>query len=148
MNRPISELECLFIHVSSPTGKSPNPSQTHCRPELASYHTSWSSLNRLVLLFFVVMVVISKCNWLPTKIDDATLEKFVKSGHLDSKEVIGWRTAPGELIPNPADGEVVIFTDYLERGFKPRRSKFFRDVLHFLNVHPQDLGPNSISNLC
>ena len=42
----------------------------------------------------------------------------------------------------------MIFTDYLERGFKLPGSKFFRDVLHFLNVHPQDLGPSSISNLC
>ncbi|KAI4987050.1 hypothetical protein ZWY2020_019850 [Hordeum vulgare] len=76
------------------------------------------------------------------------LEKFVKAGLLDSKETIGWRTAPGELTPNPAPGEVVILTDYLERGFKPPGSKFFWDFLHFLNLHPQDLGPNSISNLC
>ena len=62
-------------------------------------------------------MAISKCNWLPTKTDDATLEKFVKAGLLDNKETIGWRTASCELIPNPAAGEVVIFTDYLERGF-------------------------------
>ena len=93
-------------------------------------------------------MTITKCDWLPTKVDDATLEKYVEAGLLDSKEIIGWRTAPGELIPNPGPGEVVIFTDYLERGFKPPGSKFFRDALHFLNLHPQDLGPNSITNLC
>ena len=98
--------------------------------------------------FFVVMVSISKCNWLPTKINDAFVEKYVKAGYLDRKEVVGWRTAPGEVTPNPAEGEVVVFVDHLERGFKPPGSMFFRDALHFLNVHPQDLGPNSINNLC
>lgn len=34
------------------------------------------------------------------------------------------------------------------RGFSPPGSKFFRDVLHFFKLHPQDNGPNSISSIC
>lgn len=94
------------------------------------------------------MGTISKCNWLPTKVNDAYLDNFVKTGNLDPKEVIGWRTTFGETIPQPAEGEVVVFADHLEQGFKPPGSKFFRDALHFFQLHPQDLGPNSISNLC
>ena len=50
--------------------------------------------------------------------------------------------------PNPKDGEVIVFTDHMNRGFSPPDSKFFREVLHFFKLHPQDNGPNSISNIC
>lgn len=33
-------------------------------------------------------------------------------------------------------------------GFSPPESKFLRDVLHFFQLHPQDIGPNSVSNIC
>ena len=55
---------------------------------------------------------------------------------------------PDEERPNPKDGEVIVFTDHMNQGFSPPSSKFFRDVLHFFKLHPQDLGPNSISNIC
>jgi hypothetical protein len=48
----------------------------------------------------------------------------------------------------PQQGEVVVFADHLHRGFCPPGSKFFCDVLNFFNLRPQDLGPNSITNLC
>ena len=50
--------------------------------------------------------------------------------------------------PQPKDGEVIVFTDHMNRGFSPPGSKFFREVLHFFKLHPQDIGPNSISNIC
>ena len=50
--------------------------------------------------------------------------------------------------PRPKDGEVIIFTDHMNRGFSPPDSKFFRDVLHFFKLRPQDIGYNSISNIC
>ena len=34
------------------------------------------------------------------------------------------------------------------RGFSPPGSKFFRDVLHFFKIHPQDIDPNFVSNIC
>ena len=43
---------------------------------------------------------------------------------------------------------MIVFTDHMIRGFSPPGSKFFRDVLHFLQLHPQDIGPNSVSNIC
>jgi len=55
---------------------------------------------------------------------------------------------PVEERRQPKAGEVIIFTDHMNRGFSPHDSKFFRDVLHFFKLHPQDLGPNSISNIC
>lgn len=69
-------------------------------------------------------------------------------GLLASKEEIGWQAALGEKQTQPAGGEVVVFVDHLQRGFSPPGSKFFRDALHFYHLHPQDLAPNSISNMC
>ena len=46
------------------------------------------------------------------------------------------------------EGEVIVFTDHMSRGLAPPGSKFFRDVLHFFDLRPQDIGPNSVSNIC
>ena len=60
-----------------------------------------------------------------------------------------WRAPnPDEERPQPKDDEVIVFTDHMNRGFSPPGSKFFRDVLHFFQLHPQDIGPNSVSNIC
>ena len=93
------------------------------------------------------MGAVFKSDWLPTKVDDAVLANYVKAGCLDPQDVIGWRTGLGEDLPNPKEGEIVVFVEHLERGFKPPGSKFLRDALNFMNVRLQDLGPNSISNL-
>ena len=55
---------------------------------------------------------------------------------------------PTEEKHQPKDGEVVVFTDHMNRGFSPPGLKFFRDVLHFFDLRPQDIGPNSVSNIC
>ena len=36
----------------------------------------------------------------------------------------------------------------MNRGISPPSSKFFRDVLHFFDLRPQDIRPNSVSNIC
>ena len=55
---------------------------------------------------------------------------------------------PEEEFPQPKEGEVVVFMDHMNWGFSPPGSKFFGDVLHFFDLHPQDIGPNSVSNSC
>jgi hypothetical protein len=50
--------------------------------------------------------------------------------------------------PEPKESEVIVFADHVKQGFSPPGSKFFRDVLHFFQLHPQDIGPNSVSNIC
>ena len=89
------------------------------------------------------------CNWIPSTVTKSKLAEFVKSGHLPKREVMSYRVPnPSEEIPQPKDGEVVVFTDHMNRGFAPPGSKFFRDVLNFFDLRPQDIGPNSVSNLC
>ena len=76
------------------------------------------------------------------------MNDYKDQGFLSDTEAATCRVPTGERIPEPRTGEVIIFRDHLLRGFSPPGSKFFRDALHFYNLHTQDLGPNSISNLC
>ena len=82
------------------------------------------------------------------QVSKVILRDYEEHGFLPHQNMVAWRVILGEEIPKPEEGEVVIFLDLLQRGFSPPGSKFFRDVLHLFHLHPQDLGPNSISNLC
>ena len=89
------------------------------------------------------------CNWVRSIVTDSTLDDFVKTGYLTKKEVMPYRAPhPDEEIPQPKDREVVTFTYHMNRGFTPPGSKNFRDVLKFFDLHPQDIEPNSVSNIC
>ncbi|XP_073365669.1 uncharacterized protein [Aegilops tauschii subsp. strangulata] len=89
------------------------------------------------------------CNWMRSNVTDETLADFVKSGYLPKKDIMSYRAPdPSEERPQPRDGEVVIFADHMSRGFAPPGSKFFRDVLNFFDLRPQDIGSNSVSNIC
>ncbi|XBJ28328.1 hypothetical protein VPH35_005452 [Triticum aestivum] len=89
------------------------------------------------------------CNWVKSVVTESTLSEFVKSGYLPNKDIMSYRAPdPSEEKPHPKEGEVIIFTDHMSRGFAPPGSKFFRDVLQFFDLKPQDIGPNSVSNIC
>ena len=88
------------------------------------------------------------CNWAPSRVTEAQLDGCVATGALASKETIHWRVPGPENPPEPQDGEVIVFVDHLSRGFSPPGSKFFWDVLANFQIRPQDIGPNSISNIC
>ena len=88
------------------------------------------------------------CNWVSSQVTEEQLNGMVKIGTLPKKNEIRWRVPGLENPPTPKQGEVVVFVDHIGRGFKPPRSKFFRDVLASFQLHPQDIGPNSVSNIC
>ena len=89
-----------------------------------------------------------ECNWVPSRVTVAQLDDLVLIGALGSKDTIHWRAPGKECHPTPQEGEVVVFVDHLARGFKPPGSKFYRDVLADFQLHPQDTGPNSVTNMC
>lgn len=89
-----------------------------------------------------------ECNWAPSRVTEDQLNKCVATGALAKKNVIHLRAPGPENPPTPKDGEVVVFADHLGRGFSPPSSKFFRDVLASCQLHPQDIGPNSVTNIC
>ncbi|XP_044318647.1 uncharacterized protein [Triticum aestivum] len=89
------------------------------------------------------------CNWVKSIVIDSTFDDFMKTVYLPKKEIMSYRAPnPTEEKPQPKEGEVIVFTDHMNRGFPPPGLKFFRDVLHFFDLHPQDIKPNSMSNIC
>ena len=91
----------------------------------------------------------TSCNWFKSIITDSTLDDFVNTVYLPKKDAVSYRPPnPAEEKPQPKEGEVIVFTDHMNRGFSPPGYKFFRDVLHFFDLRPQDIGPNSMSNIC
>ena len=91
----------------------------------------------------------TSCNWVPSIVTENALQDIVKTGYLPKKTIMSYRTPkPEEEKPQSKEGEVIVFIDYMNQGFSPPDSKFFRDILHFFNLHPQDIGPNSVSNIC
>ena len=70
------------------------------------------------------------------------------TGALAKKDVLHWRVPGPECPPVPQAGEVIVFMQHLDRGFSPPGSKFSRDVLASFQLHPQDIGPNSVSKIC
>ena len=43
---------------------------------------------------------------------------------------------------------MIVFADHPSQGFSPSGSKVFRDMLASFQIRPQDIGPNSVSNIC
>ena len=87
----------------------------------------------------------TSCNWVKSIVTDNTLDDFVKIGYLPKKEVMPYRAPnPDEEFPQPKDGEVIVFIDHMNWGFTPPSPKFFRDVSNFFDIHPQDIGHNSV----
>ena len=79
---------------------------------------------------------VTACNWVISRVSGIDLNEYVQTGVLAKKDVIHWRVPGTETPPEPKDGEVIVFTDHMLRGFSPPGSKFFRDVLHFYKLHP------------
>lgn len=86
-------------------------------------------------------------NWVKSSMSDLQLDELVRIGLLPPKDEIVWRAPEEETRPQPGQDEIIIFSDHLDRGFRPPGSKFLRDALHHYNVRLQDLAPNSILNL-
>ena len=89
-----------------------------------------------------------ECNWVPSRVTEDHLADLALIGALGSKDTLHWRAPGKECPPTPQEGEVVVFVDHLARGFKPPGSKFYGDVLAYFQLHPQDTGPNSVTNMC
>ena len=82
--------------------------------------------------------------WLPSIIDEATLQDLEAVGYLPTREDCQWRSALGDVIPAPKAGERVILTSHLVRGMALPPSAFFSEVLDHYGLQPHNIAPNSI----
>ena len=61
----------------------------------------------------------TSCDWVASQVSELMLNEYVDMGVLSAKDVIHWRVPGRETIPQPREGEVVVFTDHLLHGFSP-----------------------------
>ena len=79
----------------------------------------------------------TSCDWVPSIVTKNTLQDFVKTGYFPNNTIMHYCAPKSEEEkPQPKDDEVIVFTDHMNRVFSAPGSKFFRDVLHFFNLHP------------
>ena len=73
-------------------------------------------------LFKMVKTVIA-CNWVVSRVTEEDLKQYVQTGVLAKKEDIHLRVLGLGNPPGPKEGEVIVFTDHMIRGFTPARLK-------------------------
>src|SRR3954467_12527387 len=107
-------------------------------------------VNRPIFFYRSCMMApqFAACNWVPSRITETQINNFVITGALAPQNVLQWRVLGPECPPEPKEGEVIVFLQHLGRGFSPPGSKNFWDVLASFQLHPQDIGPNLVSNIC
>ena len=89
----------------------------------------------------------TQVNWTKSTVTTLMLQEYVNCGELPPKDEIQWRAAGEEIRPSPKEGEVVVFLDHVQRGLRPQGSLFFRRVLKYYGLRPQDIAPNSMLNI-
>src|SRR5438105_6933540 len=82
--------------------------------------------------------------WMKSTMMEEELEKMVEDQVLPAKDLVGWRTASGELFPTADTEEIVAFTSFFYRGFSLLTSSFFCGLLYFYGIELVNLNPNSI----
>lgn len=86
-------------------------------------------------------------DWVGSSVGLERLTELQARGLLPSQKSIGWRFPLNETRPQPKENEVVVFADHVTRGFRPPGSRFFRSLLNFFGLCPQDLSANSVLNI-
>ena len=72
------------------------------------------------------------------------LQKLVAEGCLPDQAIFEWVATKGEHYPTPAVDKLVVFAHFFSRDFSLPVCSFFRGLLHFYQIQPIHLTPNSI----
>ena len=83
-------------------------------------------------------------DWIPSTISGEDLENLT-SGVLIAEG--SWRLPEGETEPVPREGERVLLTTHVDRGFSLPPHSFFRGFLNFFGAQIHHFPPNTISCL-
>jgi len=75
------------------------------------------------------------------------LIKLHEDGLLPEKHLGEWRAPGNHHVPKLEEGEIVLFTPFVERGLGLPASDFFRGLLHYYDIRMNHLNPNSILQL-
>jgi len=82
--------------------------------------------------------------WKKSRSTTRSLNELVEMGLLHNQELGGWRVPSGESFPDPRAGEIVVFVDFLKRGFGVLVHPFLQGLLLYYEIGICNLHPNSI----
>ena len=78
---------------------------------------------------------------------DEMLKKLHKDGLLPEKHLGEWKAPINHCVPMLEEGEIVLFTPFVEKRLGLPASEFFHGLLHYYGIHMNHLNPNSILQL-
>ena len=82
--------------------------------------------------------------WKKSRSTTKSLGDLVDMGLLHSPELGGWRAPEGESYPDLRAGEIVVFEDFIKRGFGVPVHPFLQGLLLYYEIGICNLHPNSI----
>jgi len=67
----------------------------------------------------------ASCDWVGSGVTEEMRIDFLVMRALLAQDVIHWWVPGNEVTPKPQEGEVIVFTEHLLRGYSPPGSKLF-----------------------
>jgi hypothetical protein len=86
----------------------------------------------------------TKGEWILSTISARELQSLENEGFIPSGALCSWRSAIGDQIPTPREGEIVCLVSHIDRGISFPLSDFCSAVLEHYRVQPFHLTPNSV----
>ena len=80
-------------------------------------------------------------DWICSTIEQVDLERLIEDAMIADKS---WRLPEGESEPQPREGERVLLTTHVERGFYLPPHPFFRGFLNFFGAQIHHFPPSTI----
>ena len=85
--------------------------------------------------------------WEESTINEEMLVKLHEDGFLPEKDLTEWKVPGNHRVPELEEGEIVLFTPFIERGLGLPASDFFHGWLHYYGIRMNHRNPNSIMQL-
>lgn len=85
--------------------------------------------------------------WEESTVKEEALEKMHEDGLLPEKTLGEWKAPGNHRVPELEEGEIVLFTPFVERGSGLPASEFFHGLLYYYGICMNHLNPNSILQL-
>jgi hypothetical protein len=89
----------------------------------------------------------TKQDWTPSKVTLEHLQNLVSQGFTIAMEVVTCCVPVDPVSPVPAEGYVVSFMAFYERGFGVPSHRFLRSLLHHYRLELHQLTPSEILHI-
>jgi hypothetical protein len=86
-------------------------------------------------------------DWTPSTVTLGHLQKFMKHGFMPTSELEACQVLEDPALPVPAEGYVVSFTNFHERGFGMPPCQFLCSLLWYYDLELHHLTPSGVLHI-